>query len=178
MAPTITQTLLIAAAITQDSPITATADQAPTSITCASSQKRKCPFKGKPQRSIDQIGSTSNQNPLDAVTENSIGVQIPGFTLYPELQEAIFSFQNECTQFAAESSVLLDDSMHPMFVDDIQIITDPSIPEYPPCVLEEEHLVPPPVTKKKTTTFISTLPSRKTRSTRSVEAVIGRQDME
>jgi hypothetical protein len=100
------------------------------------------------------------------------------FTLCPELQETILSFQTECTQFAAESSVMLDDSAHPMSIDDIQIITDPSIPEFPPCVLEEEHLVPPPATKKKTTTFISTLPSRKTRSTRSVEATIGRKDME
>jgi hypothetical protein len=54
--PTITQTPPIAATITQDSPITATTDQAPTIITCASSQKRKHPFKGKPRRSIDQIG--------------------------------------------------------------------------------------------------------------------------
>jgi hypothetical protein len=74
--------------------------------------------------------------------------------------------------------VLPDDFMHPMSIDDIQIITDPSIPEYPPCVLEEEHPIPPPATKKKTTTFVSTLPRRKTRSTRSVEAAIGRQDME
>jgi len=45
-------------------------------------------------------------------------------------------------------------------------------------VLEEEHFVPPPTTKKKTTTFVSTLPRRKTRSTRSVEAAIGRQELE
>jgi hypothetical protein len=60
MAPTIIQTPSIAAAITQDSPITALVDQAPTIITRASSQKRKHLFKGKPRRSIDQIGSTSN----------------------------------------------------------------------------------------------------------------------
>jgi hypothetical protein len=74
--------------------------------------------------------------------------------------------------------VLPDDSAHPMSVENIQIIIDPSIPEYPPCVLEEEQPVPPPTTKKQTTTFISTLPRRKTRSTRSIEAAIGRQDME
>jgi hypothetical protein len=74
--------------------------------------------------------------------------------------------------------VLPDDSTHPMSVDDIQIITDPSILEYPPCVLEEQQHVPPPATKKQTTTFISTLPRRKSRSTRSVEVAIGRQDME
>jgi hypothetical protein len=74
--------------------------------------------------------------------------------------------------------VLLDDFVHPMSIDDIQIITDPSILEYPPCVLEEEHPIPPPTMKKKTSTFVSTLPRRKTRSTRSVEVAIGRQDME
>jgi hypothetical protein len=178
MAPTITQTPPIAATITHDSPITAATDPTPTIITCASSQKRKRPFKGKPQRSIDQIGSTSNRNPLATAIENSIGVQIPGFTLCPEPQETIFSFQNKCTQFIAESSVLPDDSTHPMSIDDIHIIVDPNIPEYPPCVLEEEHPVPPPAMKKKTTTFVSTLPRRKTRSTKSVEAAIGRQDME
>jgi hypothetical protein len=135
-------------------------------------------LKGKPRRSIDQIGSTSIQNPLAAATNNSTKVRILGFTLCTELQETIFSFQNECPQFATESSVLPDDSTHPMSVDDIQIITDPSIPEYPPCVLEEEQPVPPPATKKQTTTFISTLPRRKTRSTRSVKDAIGRQDME
>jgi hypothetical protein len=44
--------------------------------------------------------------------------------------------------------------------------------------LRKNAPVPPPATKKKTTTFISTLPRRKTRSTRSVEAAIGWQDME
>jgi hypothetical protein len=169
---------VVAPIITQNTPIVVAANQAPTIITCATSQKRKRPFKGKPRRALDQIGSTTNQSPLVVVTKNSTAVRIPGFTLCPELQETIFSFQNECTQFAAESSVLPDDFAHPMSVDDIQIIADPSIPEYPPCVLEEEHLVPPPTTKKKTTTFVSTLPRRKTRSTRSVEAAIGRQDME
>jgi hypothetical protein len=48
VAPTITQAPPIVAAITQDSPIVAVVDQAPTIITCASSQKRKHPFKGKP----------------------------------------------------------------------------------------------------------------------------------
>jgi len=119
VAPTITQTPPIVAAITHDSPITAIVDQAPTIITCESLQKRKRPFKGKPQRSIAQIGSTSNQNPLATVTDNSTGVRILGFTLCPELQETIFSFQNECTQFASKSSVLPNDSMHPMSVDDI-----------------------------------------------------------
>jgi hypothetical protein len=123
-APTITQTIPIVAAITQDSPITATTDQAPTIITCASSQKRKRPFKGKPWRSIDRIGSTSNQNPLAATTQNYLGVQIIGFTLCLELQETNFSFQNECTQFAAKSSMLPDDFVPPMSVNDIQIIIE------------------------------------------------------
>jgi hypothetical protein len=128
--------------------------------------------------SIGQIGSTSNQNPLATATENFPGVRIPGFTLCPKLQETIFSFQSECAQFPVESSVLPDDSAHPMSVDEIQIISDPSIPKFPPFVIEEEHLVPPPTTKKKTTTFVSTLPRRKTRSTKSVEAAIGKKNME
>jgi hypothetical protein len=65
-----------------------------------------------------------------------------------------------------------------MSIDEIQIISDPSIPECPPCVIEEEHPVPPPAAKKKTTTFVSTLPRRKTRSTKSVEAAIGKKNME
>ena len=74
--------------------------------------------------------------------------------------------------------MLPNDYMHPMSIDDIQIITDPSLPKYPPCVLEEEQPIPPLAMKKKTATFISTLPKRKIRSTRSIEVAIGRQDME
>jgi hypothetical protein len=128
--------------------------------------------------SIGQIGSTSNQNPLAIATENSPWVRIPGFTLCPELEETIFSFQSECAQFPVESSVLPNDSMHPLSVDKIQIISDPSILECPPCVIEEEHPVPPPAAKKKTTTFISTLPRRKTKSTKSIEAAIGKKNMD
>jgi hypothetical protein len=112
------------------------------------------------------------------VTENSTEVRIPGFTLCTELQETILSFQNECTQIAAESSAPPDDSVHHTSIDDVQIIADPSIPEYPPCVVEEERPVPPPTTKKKTPAFVSILPRRRTRSTRSVEAAIGWQDVE
>jgi hypothetical protein len=71
-----------------------------------------------------------------------------------------------------------DDFVHPMSIDNVQIITDPSIQEYPPCVVEEEHPVPPLATKKKTTTFISMLPRRRTRSTRFSESAIGWKDME
>jgi hypothetical protein len=45
-------------------------------------------------------------------------------------------------------------------------------------VIEEEHLIPPLATKKKTTTFVSMLPKRRTRSTRSAEAAIGWKDVE
>ena len=169
---------VVALTFTHNPPIAATADQAPTIITIAFSQKRKRPFKGKPQSALDQIGSTKNQSPLATVTENSTEVRIPIFTLCIELQETILSFQNEGTQITEESSAAPDDSAHHTSIDDVQIIEDPSIPEYPPCVVKEECPVPPLAMKKKTTTFISTLPRRKTRSTRSVEAAIGRQDME
>jgi hypothetical protein len=45
-------------------------------------------------------------------------------------------------------------------------------------VVEEERHVPPPAMKKKTPTFVSILPRRRTRSTRSFEAAIGWQDVE
>jgi hypothetical protein len=112
------------------------------------------------------------------VTENSTEVRIPGFTLCIELQETILSFQNECTQIAAESSTPPDDSTHHTSIDDVYIIADPSILEYPPCVVEEECPVPPPVMKKKTPAFVSILPRRRTRSTRSIEDAIGWKDVE
>jgi hypothetical protein len=53
---------VVAPTIKQNPPIVVAADQAPTIITCASSQKRKHLFKGKPRRALDQIGSTKNQS--------------------------------------------------------------------------------------------------------------------
>jgi hypothetical protein len=152
--------------------------QGPTITASGLSQKRKRPFKGKSQKDLDQITSATTQSPPTAVTENSTEIRIPGFTLCKELQETILSIQTECTQIAAESSAPPDDSVHHTSSDDVQIIADPSIPEFPPCVVEEEHPVPPPATKKKAPAFISILPRRRTRSTRSAEATIGWQDME
>jgi hypothetical protein len=60
---------------------------------------------------------------------------------------------------------------------DVQIIEDPRIPEFPTCVLEEEQPVPPPSTKKKASSFISILLRRKTRSTSFAEVAIGWQAM-
>jgi hypothetical protein len=77
------------------------------------------------------------------VTENSTEIRIPGFTLCKELQETILSIQTECTQITAESSALPDDSVHHTSSNDVQIIADPGIPEFPTCVVEEEHHVPP-----------------------------------
>jgi hypothetical protein len=112
------------------------------------------------------------------VTENSTEIRIPGFTLCPELQATILSIQTECTPIAAESSAPPDDSVHHTSSNDVQIIADPGIPEFPTCVVEEEQPVPPPTTKKKASAFISILPRRKTRSTSFAEATIGWKAME
>ena len=68
--------------------------------------------------------------------------------------------------------------MHHTSSNDVQIIADPSIPEFPTCVVEEEQPVPPPSTKKKASAFISILPRRRTKSTRSAEATIEWKAME
>ena len=68
--------------------------------------------------------------------------------------------------------VLPDDSAHPMSIDEVQISSDPSIPEFPPCVVEDEHPIPPRATKKKASSFVSILPRRRTRSTRSAKVAI------
>jgi hypothetical protein len=68
--------------------------------------------------------------------------------------------------------------VHHTSSNDVQIIADPSIPEFPTCVVEEEHHVTPPATKKKASAFVSILPRRRTRSTKSAEATIGWKTME
>jgi hypothetical protein len=73
--------------------------------------------------------------------------------------------------------------------DEVQIIPDPSIPEFPPCIvveerppsscqIVEEHPSSPKPTKKKDNVFVSTLPRRRTRSARSTAAAVGWKDME
>jgi hypothetical protein len=73
--------------------------------------------------------------------------------------------------------------------DDVQIISDPSIPVPSPCVVVEEHPPSPflfveehppsPKEKKrKSHFFVSTLPRRRTRSTRSTKATIGWKNIE
>jgi hypothetical protein len=116
-------------------------------------------------------------------------VRIPGFTLCKEFQATILSLQEECTRVTTESSAPLDDFVHPSMTDEVQIIPDPSIPEFPPCIvveerppsscqIVEEHPSSPKPTKKKDNVFVSTLPRRRTRSTRSTAAAMGWKDME
>jgi hypothetical protein len=73
--------------------------------------------------------------------------------------------------------------------DEVQIISDPNIPEFPPCMIVEEHPPSPceiveehppspKATKKKDPVFVSTLPRRRTRSVRSIKASVGWKDME
>jgi hypothetical protein len=105
-------------------------------------------------------------------------IHILGFTLCKELQETILSIQIECKQIAVESPTLVDDSMHHSSSDEVHIIQDPSIPYFPPCRVVEEF--PPSLkeNKRNTHVFISTLPRRRNRSTRSTEEEVGWKNME
>ena len=115
-------------------------------------------------------------------------LRIPGFTLCKEFQDTISSLQEECQRVAPESSSLLDDFVHPSSGDEVQILPDPSIPEFPPCMVVEELLAssslfieehpPSPKPKKRSFVFISTLPKRRTRSARLVEATVGWTNIE
>jgi hypothetical protein len=105
-------------------------------------------------------------------------IRIPGFTLCKELRETILSIQAECKQIVAESSTPLDDSVHHSSSDEVQIIQDPNIPDFPPCLVVEEHPPSPKEKKMKTLVFVSTLPRRRTRSMRSTEATVGWKNME
>jgi hypothetical protein len=106
-------------------------------------------------------------------------IHISGFTLCKEFQETILSIiQAKCQQIVAESSALLYDSMRHSSSDEVQIIQDPSIPDFPPCVAVEERPPSPKEKKRKTLVFVSTLPRRITRSTRFTEATIGWKNME
>jgi hypothetical protein len=161
-----------------ETPIVSTTVPSPTITAGRISQKRKRPFKGKCRKDLDPIISATTQNPSAVVTENSTEIHIPGFNLCPELQATIVSLQTECTPIAAESSAPPDDSVDHTSNNDVQIIADPGIPEFPTCVVEEEQPVPPPSTKKKASAFVSILPRRKTRSTSFAEATIGWKAME
>jgi hypothetical protein len=112
------------------------------------------------------------------VTKNSIEIRIPGFTLCLELQATILSIQTDCTTIAVESSAPPDVFVHHTSSNNVQIIADPGILEFPTCVVEEEHFVPPLAMNKKSSAFISILPRRKTRSTRFAEVEIGWKAME
>jgi hypothetical protein len=105
-------------------------------------------------------------------------IRIPGFTLCKELQETILSIQAECKQIAAESSALLDDFVHHSSSDEVQIIQNPNIAYFPPCLVVEERPPSPKAKKRKTHVFVSTLPRRRTRSARSTEAAVGWKNME
>jgi hypothetical protein len=74
-------------------------------------------------------------------------------------------------------------------IDEVQILPDPSILEFPPCIvveelppyscqIVEEHPSSVKPTKKKDNVFVSTLPRRRTRSARSIAAAVGWMDME
>jgi hypothetical protein len=76
----------------------------------------------------------NNKNMSEPPTD-PMEIRIPFFTLCKELQETILSFQVECKQIAVESSALLDDFVHHSSIDEIQIIQDPIIPYFPPCLV-------------------------------------------
>jgi hypothetical protein len=68
------------------------------------------------------------------------------------------------------------------------MIPDPSIPEFPPCMVVEElpasssliieEHTPSHEPKRRSYVFISTLPKRRTRSTRLAEAAVGWTNIE
>jgi hypothetical protein len=118
--------------------IVSTIVPSPTIIAGRISQKRKCPFKGKCRKDLDPIISAATQNPSTALTQKSTEVHIPSFNLCPKLQATIVSLQTKCTPITVESSARPDDSMEHMSNNDAHIIVDPSIPEFPTCVFEEE----------------------------------------
>jgi hypothetical protein len=102
---------------------------------------------------------------------------IPSFTLCKELQETILLIQARCNQIVVESSAPLDDFVHHSLSDDVQIIPDLGILEFPPCLVVEQCPPSLQATKMKAPTFVSTLPKRRTRSTRSTEETIGWKNM-
>jgi hypothetical protein len=183
----------VAPEATQNPPIVATVFQSPTVTTTESSQKRKRQPRRKSQRGIDRVAPEATTKCPDFVDTQTLPdfmeVCISGFTLCKEFQETIFSLQAECTRITAESLAPLDDSMCHSLSDDVQIISDPSIPEPSPCVVFEEcppspclvveEWPPSPKAKKmKSHVFISTLPRRRTRSARSIEEIVGWKNIE
>jgi hypothetical protein len=133
-----TTTSLTTPVASVETPIVSTTVPSPTITVGRIPQKRKCPFKGKCRKDLDPIISAATHNPSVAVTENSTKIRIPSFNLCPELQATIVSLQTECTPIVVESSALLDDSMDYTSNNDVQIIADLGIPEFPTCVVEEE----------------------------------------
>jgi hypothetical protein len=179
-------------------PSAATTVKSPTVTASKSTQRRKLKTRSNSnttQRGIDRVEPEATQNPPVAATEcpdfadaqtlpdfdinntnlsepqiDLMEIRIPGFTLCKELQETILSIQAECKQIAPESSALLDDSVHHSSSDEVQIIQNPSIADFPPCLVVEECPPSPKSRKRKTPVFVSTLPRRRTRSARSTGA--------
>jgi hypothetical protein len=68
----------------------------------------------------------------------------------------------------------LDDSVHNSSSDEVHLIGEnPSIVDFPPYLVVEEHHPSPEEKKRKTHAFVSTLARKKTRSARSTGAVVG-----
>ena len=68
--------------------------------------------------------------------------------------------------------------MHHSSSDEVQIIQNPTIAYFPPCLVVEECPPSPKLKKRKAPSFVSTLPRRRTRSTRSTGAIVGWNHME
>jgi hypothetical protein len=71
-----------------------------------------------------------------------------------------------------------DDFVHHSLSDEVQIVKNPNIAFFPPCLVVEERPPSPKAKKKKTLVFVSTLPRRRSRSARSTEATIGWKNIE
>jgi hypothetical protein len=198
-----TTTSTVEPTITQNPSIAATVVQTPTVNATELPQKIKRRSRRKSQKDIDRVVATECPNLVDTQTlpdfdindtnlserlTDFMEVRIPGFTLCKEFQDTISSLQAECQRVAPESSALLDDYVHHSSGDEVQILPDPSIPEFPPCMVVEElppssSLIieehpPSPEPKRRSSVFISTLPKRRTRSARLAEAAVGWTNIE
>jgi hypothetical protein len=68
--------------------------------------------------------------------------------------------------------------VHHSSSDEVQIIQDPNIPDFPPCLVVEELPPSPKEKKRNTPIFVSTLTRRRTRLARSTEVAVGWKNME
>jgi hypothetical protein len=169
-------------------------------------QRRKLKTRSKSnttQRGIDKVEPEATQNPHVVATEcpdfvdahtlpyfdindtylsawiiDFMEIRIMGFTLCKELQETILSIQAKCKRIAPESSALIDDFVHHSSSDEVNIIQTPILADFPPCLVVEEHPLSPKAKKRKSPAFVSTLPRRRTRSTRSTRVAVGWKHME